>query len=96
MTIETAIQILQAQANWYKNQRNKFPSISEICEASTFVAAELTEAARNKYILEIVKAQYEEEKRLMFKYEGKQNGFKYSHRKSALWDLLKKIENTKA
>jgi len=97
MTTETAIQILSEHLPYVKGVRidNKAakspPTPVQIDNALSFAIAELS---RNKHILGIVKAQYEEEKRLMFKYEGKQNGYKYAHRKAALWDLLKKIEST--
>jgi hypothetical protein len=91
MTTETAIQILQSQIDWYKDQRNRMPSISERCKAFEYSISELAEAARNKKILQLIIAQYEEEKRLRDKSQGKQAGYKYAHRAAAFRDFLKKI-----
>ena len=91
MTTETAIQILESQIEWYKTQRNRMPSISERCKAFEYAIAELAEAARNKKILQLIVAQYEEERRLRDKAQGKQAGYKYAHRTAALRDFLKKI-----
>jgi len=88
MITETAIQILQNHNDWRRGKSDKKTDATEYGEALDFAIAELS---RNKDILEIVKAQYEEEKELRDKYQGKQNGYKYAHRAAALRELLKKI-----
>lgn len=91
MTNETAIQVITDYVNWHKNLKAKQHSPQEILDAFDCSIEALTESSRNKHILDTVKEQYEEEKRLRDKYEGKQNGYRFAHRAMALRDLLKKI-----
>ncbi len=95
MTTETAIKILQAHNESYSNFLTNHPKLGELCDAIDHAISELKAAENNKSIQEIVKAEMDKEDALRKKHEGKSDrslGYKHSHRKAALRDLLKKID----
>ncbi len=90
MTNEQALKILQEYSHWRKGGNTKMPSTVHIGMAIDHAITVLSNLETSHY-RKIIVEQFDEERRLRDKYEGKQNGYKYAHRAAALRDLLKKI-----